>query len=96
MVKPRQVANNRFVVSVVAFADLHCRYLSQTDLQIPAECVLVQRLTARLHVALSCTHTHTLSAFYIHAFSTHFYPKRLNASHQLIFLADFQFKASFT
>lgn len=69
MIKPRQIANNCFVVSVVAFADLHGSDLSQTDLQIPSKRVFVQRLTARFHVALSHKHNTFQQTFNLYCFN---------------------------
>lgn len=52
MIEPGEVTDHRFVVSVIAFADLHRRNLCQAHFQVPTESVLMQRLTAGLHVAL--------------------------------------------
>lgn len=52
MIKPGEVADHRFVVTVIAFADLHRCNLCQAHFQVPPEGVLVERLAAGLHVAL--------------------------------------------
>lgn len=52
MIKPGKVTDHRFVVAVIAFAYLHCSDLCQAHFQVPPEGVLVQRLTAGLHMAL--------------------------------------------
>lgn len=52
MIEPGQIADHGFVIAVIAFADLHGGHLGQSHLQVAAERVLMQRLTARLHMAL--------------------------------------------
>lgn len=52
MIKPGEVTDHRFVVAVIAFADLHRRNLCQAHFQVPPEGVLVERLAAGLHMAL--------------------------------------------
>lgn len=53
MIKPRKVTHYGFVVTVIAFADFHSSDLCQSHLQVPPKSVLMQRLTASLHVALN-------------------------------------------
>lgn len=52
MIQPGEIADHGFVVTVIALADLHGSDLCQTHLQVPPERVLVERLTAGLHMAL--------------------------------------------
>lgn len=52
MIQPGEIADHGFVVTVIALADLHGSDLCQTHLQVPPKRVLVERLTAGLHMAL--------------------------------------------
>lgn len=52
MIEPGEIADHGFVVTVIALADLHGSNLCQTHLQVPPKCVLVEWLTAGLHMAL--------------------------------------------
>lgn len=56
MIKPGEITDHSFVVTVIAFADLHGSDLRQAHFQIAPKSVLVQRLTASLHMALKNTH----------------------------------------
>ena len=53
MIKPGKITDHSFVIAVIAFADLHGGDLCQAHFQVPPESVLMQRLTASLHMALS-------------------------------------------
>lgn len=53
MIKPWKITDYSFVITVIAFADLHGSDLCQTHFQVAPESVLVQRLTAGLHMALN-------------------------------------------
>ncbi len=55
MIKPGKITDDSFVIAVIAFADFHCGDLCQAHFQVPSESVLMQRLTASLHMALSNT-----------------------------------------
>ena len=52
MIKPGQIPHHGFVVTVIAFADLHGGDLCQAHFQVSTKRVFVQRLTASLHMAL--------------------------------------------
>lgn len=52
MIEPGEVTDHRFIVAVIAFADLHRRNLRQAHFQVPPEGVLVKWLAAGLHMAL--------------------------------------------
>lgn len=52
MVKPGKITDHGFVVTVIAFADLHGGHLSQAHFKVSSKSVLVQRLAASLHVTL--------------------------------------------
>lgn len=52
MIQPGEIADHGFVVTVIALADLHGSDLCQTHLQVPPKRVLVEWLTAGLHMAL--------------------------------------------
>lgn len=53
MIKPGKITHYSFVVTVIAFAYLHGSDLCQAHFQIPPKGVLMQRLTASLHMALN-------------------------------------------
>lgn len=53
MIKPGKITDHSFVITVIAFADLHGCDLCQTHFQVPPESVLMQGLTASLHMALN-------------------------------------------
>lgn len=53
MIQPREIAHDSFVIPVVAFADLHGSNLSQAHFQVSPKGILMQWLTASLHVALN-------------------------------------------
>lgn len=55
MIKPGEITDYSFVVTVIAFADLHGSDLRQAHFQIPPKSVLMQWLTASLHMALNNT-----------------------------------------
>lgn len=55
MIKPGKITDHSFVITVIAFADLHGGDLCQAHFKVPPEGVLVQRLTASLHMALRNT-----------------------------------------
>lgn len=52
VVEPRQIADHSLVISVVAPGDFHSCNLSQANFEMATKGVLMQRLGARLHVAL--------------------------------------------
>lgn len=52
MIEPGKITDNSFVITMIAFADLHGGDLCQAHFQVPPESVLMQRLTASLHMAL--------------------------------------------
>lgn len=53
VIKPGKITDHSFVITVIAFADLHGGDLCQAHFQVPPECVLMQWLTASLHMALN-------------------------------------------
>lgn len=55
MIKPGKITDYSFVITVIAFADLHGGDLCQAHFKVPPESVLMQRLTASLHMALNNT-----------------------------------------
>lgn len=52
MVKPRQISDHSFVVSVVSSCDFHSSNLSQTNFQMPTKRVFMQWLRTSLHMTL--------------------------------------------
>lgn len=53
MIKPGEITDDSFVITVIAFADFHGGDLCQAHFQVPPKSVLMQRLTTSLHMALN-------------------------------------------
>lgn len=55
MIKPGKITDHSFVITVIAFADLHGCNLCQAHFKVATKSILMQWLTTSLHMALNNT-----------------------------------------